>query len=691
MEEFLQKLNPFQLRAVLDESRAALVKAGVGSGKTTVLTAKVLYQHFCRGVPLGDMVVLTFTNRAADEIRERLLRAGPDPDGAGMPWCGTFHGVALKLLGTVLPVEKLGYRVPFTVLDPDGMTETAQRLIGEHGFRIRYRGRLAKRLEAYRSGRALYGAMKRPDDIGRLWECIEAEKLRMNRMDFDGLLLNATRLLQASDFRPRWIIVDEFQDCDGLQMEFLRAMAAEDTKLFAVGDPNQSIYGFRGGSGGVFDRFAEEYGAAVLTLPVNYRSSATILAAAKCFLEDGSALEGVREPGRGVTVRVHYNPFLEADHLAGRIRDLRASGLGYGEIAVFYRLQRQSKILEDVFRREGIPFSASARRTLKDFPVLQWLVRLLGVSVNRKDRAGLKEVLSDGRFGPGLSPARATKEAEAGERCGLVRKVRGFADWLSGGGTAGDIYDYFELDRYLSPTSAEFPENRKNVRDLLSRLERFLDTERGDAAGGVASFLASAALNGAELPENGEGDGSDAVKLMTLHACKGLEFRQVFIIGVNDGLIPLRSESGGDGEREEKRLFFVGITRARDGLELSCYTNPGDPRVLPGEGSYLSLIPGRLIDRGEAPAAGGVDLQAFRRALLENRKKGKKAGFSELFQSAAPKAPAPEKRRVRHPKYGEGIVESEDEETVAVRFEQYGLKSFSKEFSPLEPAGRENV
>lgn len=688
MEEFLQKLNPFQRRAVLDESRAALVKAGVGSGKTTVLTAKVLYQHICRGVPLEDMVVLTFTNRAADEIRERLQKADPDPDGAGMPWCGTFHSVALKLLGTVLPVEKLGYRVPFTVLDPDGLTEMAQRLIGERGFRIRYRGRLAKRLEAYRSGRALYGAMKRPDDIGRLWECVGEEKLRLNRMDFDDLLLNAARLLQDSEFRPRWIVVDEFQDCDGLQIEFLRAMAAEGTKLFAVGDPNQSIYGFRGGSGGVFDRFAEEYGAAGLTLPVNYRSSATILEAAKCFLEDGSALKGVREPGRGISVRVHYNPLLEADFLAGRIRDLHAAGLRYGEIAVFYRLQRQSKIPEDVFRREGIPFSVSARRTLKDFPVLQWLVRLLGASVNREDRAGLAAALSDGRFGPGFSPARAAKEAEAGEGCELVRKVRGFADWLSGGGAAGEIYGYFDLDRYLSPTSADFPENRKNVRGLLSRLEEFLEKERGDAVGGVASFLASAALDGAGLPESGEEDGADAVRLMTLHACKGLEFRQVFIIGVNDGLIPLRSESGGDGEREEKRLFFVGITRARDGLELSCYTNPGDPRVFPGEGSYLSLIPGRLIDRGEAPAAGGVDLQAFRRALLENRKREKKAGFPELFQSAAPKVPAPEKRRVRHPRYGEGVVESEDRETVTVRFEQYGLKSFSRDFSPLESVER---
>ena len=543
---------------MLDESRAVLVNAAVGSGKTTVLIAKALYEHSVCGVPLREMAVLTFTNKAADEIRERMRAADPEARDEETAWFGTFHSVSLRLLQQALPVEELGFSPSFTVLAPDEELELAERLIGTHGLCVKYRNKLGKRMEAFASGRSLYGVMKHEDDIGRLCELLAWEKLRMNAMNFDDLLKNAARLLRSAGWSPRRVIVDEFQDCDALQVELLRSMASPETKLFVVGDPNQVIYSWRGGGRDIFRRFATEFGATELSLPVNYRSSATILEAAKFFLEDRSQLEGIRDPGAGIVVRNHYNPFLEAVSLAETIWRLHKTGAPWREIAVLFRMQRQSAALEDAFARRGIPFTASARRSAKD-----------ALAAEPKNET---------------SPA-PLEEAE------------------------------------------------------------------------------------------------DAVRLMTLHACKGLEFRCVFIVGVNYGLIPLHTSPGRwEEQEEERRLFFVGITRAKDYLELSYYTSPDDPRVMPGKSGYLAMIPARLL---EAPdeAPGEADLQGYRRMILENR--GKRGAQNIFGPESTEEAPAGTKRAL-HPRYGEGVVESEDETSYTVRFGQYGTKTFSKDFCPLE-------
>lgn len=695
INNLLQKLNPYQREAVLDESRAVLVNANVGSGKTTVLISKALYEHVAREIPLNDMVVLTFTNKAADEIRDRMRLADPQAGGEDMLWFGTFHSVAMKMLQTILPVKKLGYTSAFTILDPDERVEMAERLIAEHKLNIKYRNKLNKRLEAYPSGRILYGVMKHEDDIGRLCDLISVEKIRQNKMDFDDLIRNATLLLKEGEWSPQWVIVDEFQDCDNLQMELIRSMAKENTKLFAVGDPNQVIYSWRGGSQDIFRKFQQEYEAKEYSLPLNYRSSTTILEAAKCFLEDHSDLAGVREQGTGIIVRNHYSPFLEADYLADKIMELHEAGTAWQDIAVFYRMQRQSKTLEDVFQRKGIPFSVSVRKTLKDIPVLQWFFRLLNASVNVADGHSLISVLTDAQFGEGLTRAKVRKILDTVGGSELYSKVKGFSQWAAGCKNPGEIYGYFGLDRYLSPTSVSFQENKDNILTFLNRLEEYLQRRGPDLLRGLADFLNASALYGTDLFTGAESSTIDSVKLMTLHACKGLEFQYVFIIGVNYGLIPLRTDAARKGDQEEeKRLFFVGITRARDYLELSYYTNPGDPRVLSGESSYLAMIPRQLLDYKDAAVFGEVDLQAYRRMILENRNKGRTDlfDFTEAepsYKTGTPNEAIPEQsgrigHKVLHPKYGEGVIESENEDTITASFGEYGSKSFSKDFCPLQ-------
>lgn len=690
IDDMLQRLNRYQRQAVLDESPAALVNANVGSGKTTVLISKVFYQHMVLQVPLKEMVVLTFTNKAANEIRERMIAADPQVKEEDMPWFGTFHSVAMRMLQTVLPVETLRYTKSFTVLDPDELNEMAERLITEHGFKIKYRSKLSKRLEAFAAGQLLYGVMKQADDIAKLWDCIIGEKVAQNKMDFDDLIRNAAQLLNCCDFAPKWVIVDEFQDCDSLQLEFIRATMSAGTKLFAVGDPNQIIYSWRGSSKNIFTGFIREVSARELSLPLNYRSSNTILEAAKCFLENRSDLEGIREPGCGIIVRKHYSPFMEADYLADKIRQLHNTGVDYHDIAVFYRLQRQSGTIADVFRHAGIPFEISARKTLKDIPVLQWLVRLLSASVNKNDRNGIISVLTNKQFGPGLTLAQARRLTES-DGSPLSDKIRGFTQWAVKSGTVHEIYDYFDLDVYLSPTSVTFQENRAYVLGLLERLEEYIAKRKCALVPGLADFLNLAALYGTEILLDGDPVYEDTVKLMTLHACKGLEFQYVFIIGVNYGLIPLRADPGKEQncDEEEKRLFFVGITRAKDYLELSYYTSPDDPRIAPGASSYLSVIPRRLLDYEEESRSGETDLQSFRRMIMKNRDRDRiKDPFSSLNETVQKEKDTPPvvsaERKVRHAKYGEGVIESENENTVTVDFPEYGSKSFSKDFCPLE-------
>ena len=686
MDALLQKLNPHQRQAVLDGGRALLLKANVGSGKTTVLIVKALYEHVRGGVPLRDMVVLTFTNKAADEIRSRMRAADPQAGEGDMPWFGTFHSVAMKLLQTRLPVEELGYTPAFSVLDPDELVELANRLITEHRLTIKYRAKLAKRLEACRAGQALYGVMKQADDLGRLCGLIADEKRRQNKMDFDDLLDNVALLLKKGDWSPRWIIIDEFQDCDEAQLALIRAMASEDTRLFAVGDPNQVIYSWRGGGSDVFRRFKQDYQAKELSLPLNYRSSSTILEAARCFLEDHSELSGVRQPGSGILVRSLYSPFLEADYLADKILGLHEAGVPWQEMAVFYRLQRQSGILEDVFSRRKIPFAVSARKTLRDIPVLQWLLRLLNAGVHETDRNSLLSVLTDKAFGEGFTEARAKKVLETGSGSPLYAKIRGFSAWAADCTDAQAIYGYFGLDSRLSPTSASFAENNAYVRAFLDRLADYQDDGALDFLHRLADFLNASVLYGTDFVDVSSAP-ADAVRLMTLHACKGLEFRHVFIIGVNDGLIPLRNDSGRAKDMdEEKRLFFVGITRAKDTLELSYYTNPDHPRILPGESCFITMLPPHLLDGGDAAAPATADLQAYRRMVLENRGRGAADifGAPESAEASVPAPPANAARKARHPKYRDGFIEAEDDDTVTVVFEGYGAKTFSKDFCPLE-------
>ena len=717
-----ERLNPYQREAVTDENKACLVSANVGSGKTTVLTAKILYLHEVKHVSYRDMVVLTFTNKAASEIRERLVRADPSVTPEETENFGTFHGVALGLLKKRLPVETLGYTKDFMVMEPDEELELAHALIAEKKLKIKYKNRLRKRLaEAERvSSAGDAGVAGSQDDLEILAGLLTEEKLRRNKMTFSDLMKNACLLMAKEEGEEersadiQWVIVDEVQDCDGKQLEFIDCFMAEGAKLFAVGDPNQVIYSWRGSAFHLFYTLKTRYQAAELSLPVNYRSCNEILEAARCFQQNGGALEGIRGSGEKIVVKNHYDSFQEACYLTDRIRELQKQGIPFDEIAIFYRLQSQSKVLEDVFSKNGIPFEVAVKTGVHEIPVLEWLLRLLRFLADPADRAAAVFVLSSREYGVGISAKKAEKLAEEGcagvcgrkeasERGSEKAAVPGlFERMVSFDRNGAEIkdtnafYEYFDLDCSLKPNAASYGDDKANVRHFLDRMFAFMNAKDLKLPEGLWEFLNSAALYGTsrELLPEVDGAGEARVKMMTLHASKGLEFSHVFIIGVNYGLIPLRTK-GIDGEDEERRLFFVGITRARNYLELSWYTNPDIFGVMAGESRYIRMIPSELV-QGQEPErqTGTANLQELRRQVQMAKENGEKLEETEDVEKAdgmkvmEEKTPNIESASaeilVRHETYGCGKVVEEDDTMITVEFDGYGRKEFIKAFSCLE-------
>lgn len=689
------ELNDYQKTAVLDEHNACLVRANVGSGKTTVLIEKIRYLHQQKKIPLENMIVLTFTNKAAGEIKNRLKIQNIEENPSSL-FYGTFHGIALKLLQEVLPLEELGYTKDFQVCLPEEELELANQLIHQHTLRIKYKNRLRKRLDhKYRSATSRQPGYQ--DDFPKLETLLTEEKRKQNKMSYEDLLQCTTKLLKDHPqqlLQLKWIIIDEVQDCDELQFELIRQLKRPEVGLFAVGDPNQVIYSWRGSMFNIFYKFRELYHAEELSLPVNYRSSQTILAVSRRFQESGDSLTGVQEEGEKISVKNHYDPFQEAEYLAEKILALHERGVPLEEVAVFYRLQSQSEILSKVLEKHQIPYEISQKKIIQDIPVLAWFLHILRFLSNHEDLTSGTYVLCDKTFGEGWTSKKARTEilnfTQGSVFLSKSLLFQAMWEYRDTGSGYINLWEQLSLEKYLRPSSSDYKENRRQILSLLKKMESYHS---------IRDFLNDLVLNGME-PEKDAVSG-ESLKLMTLHASKGLEFDYVFIIGVNDGLIPLNSRDAST-EEEERRLFYVGMTRARKFLELSFYINPGTARVFPGPGRYLSSLPEKYLthpaDATRDTKEAARHLQDLKKMILEEklrkletpkeyaRSQEQETSLSPDEKTALPENIPPEtpKQLVEHPKYGRGSIISETEDTIVIQFDDYGEKEMLKAFSQLK-------
>ncbi|CAN5918569.1 hypothetical protein BH11MYX2_BH11MYX2_12760 [soil metagenome] len=511
----LDALDPDQRAAVMSSDRTTLVHAQVGSGKTTVLVHRAAHLHLVHGVPLDQIAILTFTNRAASEIRARLDALLGRETTEGERWLvGTFHAVAAALLRRAMPVERVGHTRAFTILDDDAAIDLAVAVARRERTKPGRRATLRARLRA----------------MPQLSEAVMAERRARNAMDFDDLIEHATTLLGDSTAAITHVLIDELQDCEPRELAFVRGLMTASTQFFAVGDPLQSIYGWRGAAPTLFAETAALLRCKVRTLPNSYRSTHTLLVGARAILGDQPAAIGtlvpVRGPGPKISIIRHHDITAEAAYLAVRLAELHAAGVAWSELAVLCRLRVQ--VAE-------------------------------------------------------LAAALAT-------RC---------------------VPCVHDLDEQIEqPTVTTAP----------------------------------------------------AVRLLTIHAAKGLEFTRVFISGANVGVLPLLSRPDSDRDRdadpaEERRLLFVALTRARDAVEISYHFRPHTHGAFGVASPLLLPLPAHVVTREDsvAPPAPALAL-----AL------GWHVG-----------------QRVRHSRYGSGTIVTIADDTIDCDFGKLGPRAFPRALCPL--------
>lgn len=683
------RLNKFQRHAVFYPAQHTILSAMVGSGKTTVLIAKLFYLHFIEKIPFERLVVLTFTNKAAREIKERIAsflgKTNPAVNEQ-LRYLGTFHGVARQLLQEHPELDKLGFKPGFLIMDEQEKQEFLERLIAQENLTIKYQNQLAKRWRKYRQdGELLMGNMKSEDDFVRLVGLAEAEKRRSNTMDFDDLISLCNQLL-AEDVpcAPEWIIVDEFQDCSEDQLQLIEHLKGEQTKLFVVGDQNQSIYGWRGSKENLFQEVQARWDAVWMELPQNYRSTESILSAAGNLLyQNESALVATRQSGTPIELVRHFDDQQEAFYLREQMQSIQNKGESLDSVAVLFRTHQQIKIVETVFEQAGIPFQLVARKELHDNPTQAFLLRIFKLCVNPNDIDACLSLICDPTFGAvkrsktliqvlhsrqegttvigALQQYLEKRKDQPKDHLQFLAQIEKFeSEFLNKSGTkTEELIDFLAVRPILKPTSIYHQAYLDSITEAWEQLSRYMQENGwGEKKSIFRVALDQVILEGTfqingRIREKGSG-----VHLLTIHASKGLEFDRVYIAGANTGIIPLAQHNNGSmNVKEEKRLLFVAMTRGKNVVEIGWHSQPTMRNAEPKPSYFLNAIPGALLVQRETAAP-----------IVE----------TEILETAEE---WPVNCAVKHKKYGVGKVVSVDEKELVCSFDLVGEKSFSKAFA----------
>jgi len=647
----LERLNPEQLEATRHFEGPILVLAGAGSGKTRVLTARVCHLIHEHGVPPDHILAVTFTNKAAGEMRERIGRLlGSDP--AGM-WVGTFHAIGARLLRR--HADRLGLDRAFSIFDAEQSLRLIKSVQESVDVDPKRWSPKAIRSEISNAKNQLVDAAEFTSfnqgtmdpfvrNVARVYPEYEKSLADQNAFDFDDLLTRPVELLEAHPelldrYRERFafVLVDEYQDTNKAQFRFIELLAKSHRNLMVVGDDDQSIYGWRGADIRNILDFEQAFaGANVVRLERNYRSTQRILDAANRVISEnvqrkGKTLRTERAGGEPVTLLEALDENDEARWIVKEIeaRVESVAPLPYRSIAVLYRTNAQARALEDGLRRAGIPYQVVGSVRFYERREIQDVLAYLRLISNPRDRVAFERVVNYPRRGVGLTSIehlRRWAEAEGVSlleaaaraddilelRAGGSRGLRGFADLIqrfSARATQATIGDLMEelvedldLVRHLHDEGPEGEDRARNVAELIAGAVDFdaslaaVADEDLDTFTELDLFLQQVAL---VADVDRLDPDADSVTLMTLHNAKGLEFPIVFIAGMEEGLFPLsRAYDEPDALEEERRLFYVGITRAEDKLFLSWARQrrrAGDFTYNTAS-SFLEALPPELLD-----------------------------------------------------------------------------------------------
>jgi DNA helicase II / ATP-dependent DNA helicase PcrA len=735
----LSDLNPAQHDAVTTTEGPLLVLAGAGSGKTRVLTHRIAHIVGDVGASPTEILAITFTNKAAEEMRSRL--GGLCGPGVRAMWVMTFHAMCVRMLRS--DAERAGLTRSFTIYDADDAKRMITSVMKDLELDPkRYPpNAIAARISAAKNEliepAEFASTAVSPVDkaAAKVFPRYRARVREANALDFDDLLVEAHRLLaehsevlEAYQERFRYVLVDEYQDTNHAQYRIVNLLAAKRRNLMVVGDDDQSIYSWRGADIRNILEFERDYpDAMVIRLEQNYRSTATILAAANAVVANNrgrkpKTLWTANVGGESISRYYATDERDEARFVATEIeRLLREEDRSYADMAVFYRTNAQSRVLEDVFLRTGVPYQIVGGTRFFDRAEIRDVMAYVKTAVNPADEIALKRIINKPKRGIGDSTV-ATVEYEAAKRGVSFESALRLAveEGLLGTGPRTRVAAFLELLDDIREQATSGGNLRELVEEVVARsgLVSALEAERTIEAEGrienirelfgvVDEFVA--AHTDADLPAFMEWvalrtdidtlvEGERAVTMMTVHTAKGLEFPVVYIVGLEDSIFPhANSMFDESGLEEERRLAYVGITRARERL----YLTHAHSRSL--FGSTQHNPPSRFI--GEIPqehvvsaglGSAGVSGTGFTRRGAASR--GSMAGIGRaetgggrVFGSGQAREPRPAEERetyqagdvVDHKVFGLGTVTGVDGDKISVSFRTAGTKKLLAGFAPL--------
>ncbi|MDE6585341.1 MAG: UvrD-helicase domain-containing protein [Clostridia bacterium] len=750
MDEILGKLNEEQIKPVRDTEGAVLVLAGAGSGKTRVLTSRIAYILREGKATLPHILAITFTNKAAGEMKERLLNIVGDGDSR---WICTIHSMCVKILREF--GDRAGIKSNFSIyseternnvikkaftlldFDDDKLLKSAKYHIGNAKM-------LGLSPEDYRRRNKYERGI---DDVTAIYEEYDKHMLANNALDFDDLLLQTLRLLQSDretlDYlsdKFRYVLVDEFQDTNKVQYDIIKLLSSKHGNLFAVGDDDQSIYGWRGAEIENILAFDKDFpDAKIYKLERNYRSTKSILNLANCIIKNNTNRRGkvlwteAVEGDKPVCYQAEEEAG-EALYTARAISDAVAKGASYSDFAVLMRINALTRSYEQEFTKYGIPYKVFGgfrffeRKEIKD--ILAYL-RLIS---NPYDNEAFERIINVPRRGLGAKTIESMYDYTQSEGYSLYDAAVDADELSVTKGAKDKLKDFARLIKGFILSSVEMPVAQLvreviNGTDLRSAYDD--GTDEGDSKlANLDEFIASVDdfsrlnpnatldeyLNQVTLSSDlDEMDEGNYVTLATIHAVKGLEFPVVFICGLEDGIMPSsRSESDGRSEEEERRLMYVAITRAKDRL----YLTRSKSRYLYGHRDLtkpsrflVELTPelGNVVASRPAYGYGGsrygyqkreypdyAEEKSAGRALYSADDEPKPTSSFKAFWGGQKKPEQQSKTqsggqytvgmRVLHPKFGVGMVIAVKNEgkVINVAFEGQGIKELAANLAPLK-------
>lgn len=740
----LDHLNPKQREAAQIIDGPLLILAGAGSGKTSTMTSRIAYM-IDQGIDPYRMLAVTFTNKAAGEMRERV-ESLVGPDGARGIWIMTFHAMCLRILR--YDGEILGYGPNFVIYDTTDQKTLVKNICKELGISDKeYKPAFFLSIISENKEREISPdeflahnpANPKSNAIYQVYSAYEKELRKNNAMDFDDLLLNTVRLFDQDERtllkyqdRFRYIMVDEYQDTNHIQYKLIKMLTGDAHNICVVGDDDQCIYQWRGADIRNILDFEKDFPEAkVIKLEQNYRSVGNILAAAHSVIENNrdrkrKQLWTDKEEGHKITYQQSENEREEARFVAQEIEMLiRTQGRQYCDFAILYRVNAQSRAFEEVFARAGIPYRVLSGMRYYDRKEIKDMLAYLRLVVNPSDDLSLRRIINEPKRGVGdktlekllaFASARgeslltALQDEEVLET--LSKKsyepVKAMAQTLNlcrqekDNLLVSDIYDQLLVKtgylKTLEDTDTLEAEGR--IENLMEFKTVIAGYETESENPNIEEFLEGLTLM-SEVDNHDE--TLDSVVMMTMHSAKGLEFPVVFLPGMEDGLFPgHRAFDSVTGMEEERRLCYVGMTRAKERLFLTSARQ----RTMYGrtdyarESQFLREVDKKLVDGDSiyTPRASGSMGPGVSTGSIDGYAKASRAGYkpydalsrakaatkAAASTGGAPQAALSTGDRVRHTKFGEGTVVALTDSIVTVDFDGAGTKKLGRKVAPLE-------